>query len=127
MLYPRGYLGTTIARCRITCHRWLLPLVGEPPPAAEQHEEGGRRDRQQHRLVRRLADTVPGHALGAGAGSVDRVRRLLVPAPRRSRVRRVLGGLAVAALLGFPVATTVTAAGLAVHAATCDRPAAADC
>ncbi|GIJ28792.1 hypothetical protein Vqi01_39540 [Micromonospora qiuiae] len=67
----------------------------------------------------RLAGSTPGHALGAGGTAADRVRRLLTPAPPRSPARALLGAAVVAVLLMFPLATTATAAGIAVHSATC--------
>ncbi|MEU5947555.1 M56 family metallopeptidase [Micromonospora sp. NPDC047465] len=69
----------------------------------------------------RLADTTPGHALGAGGTAVDRVRRLLTPAPPRSTARGLLGASAVALLLMFPLVTAATAAGIAVHETTCSH------
>ncbi|MEU9509367.1 M56 family metallopeptidase [Micromonospora sp. NPDC048170] len=72
----------------------------------------------------RLAGTTPGHALGAGATSVDRVRRLLAPTPPRSPARHLFGTATIILLLAFPLATTATAAGVTMHRTTCSHPAA---
>ena len=64
--------------------------------------------------------TAPAAALAAGGpGALARVRRLLVPAAPRSRVRRWLAAAGGAALVVLPVALAVAPAALAVFAMRC--------
>ncbi|MGB2571892.1 M56 family metallopeptidase [Micromonospora citrea] len=66
-----------------------------------------------------LADRTPRHALGAGAGAVDRVRRMLAPPARPRILHRIVAVGAIGLLLAGPPAVAVASAGLTVHGATC--------
>lgn len=66
-----------------------------------------------------LADRAPRHALGAGTGAVERVRRMLAPpAPPRTLHRLVAGGI-ITLLLAGPPAVAMASAGLVLQGATC--------
>jgi Zn-dependent protease with chaperone function len=66
-----------------------------------------------------LADRTPRHALGAAAGAVDRVRRMLAPPARPRILHRLVAASAIGLLLAGPPAVTVASAGLVLQAATC--------
>lgn len=66
-----------------------------------------------------LADRTPQHALGATAGAVDRVRRMLAPPARPRVLHRLVAAGAIGLLLAGPPAVAVASAGLVAHAATC--------
>lgn len=74
-----------------------------------------------------LADRAPRHALGAGTGAVERVRRMLAPPARPRTLHRLVAASAIGLLLTGPPAVAIASAGLALQAATCptDSPPAA--
>ncbi|MEV5693023.1 M56 family metallopeptidase [Micromonospora globbae] len=66
-----------------------------------------------------LADRTPRHALGAGTGAVERVRRMLAPPARPRILHRLVAASAIGLLLTGPPAVAVASAGLVLQAATC--------
>ncbi|SCG70306.1 M56 family metallopeptidase [Micromonospora halophytica] len=74
-----------------------------------------------------LADRTPQHALGAGTGAVDRVRRMLAPPARPRVLHRLVAAGAIGLLLAGPPTVAVASAGLTVHGETCSSsPSSAD-
>ncbi|KAB1117918.1 M56 family metallopeptidase [Micromonospora aurantiaca] len=67
----------------------------------------------------RLADRTPQHALGAAAGAVDRVRRMLAPPARPRILHRLVAVSAIGLLMTGPPAVAVASAGLLVQGASC--------
>lgn len=66
-----------------------------------------------------LADRAPRHALGAGTGAVERVRRMLAPPVRPRILHRLVAATAIGLLLTGPPAVAVASASLTLQTATC--------
>ncbi|MGC1214875.1 MAG: M56 family metallopeptidase [Micromonospora sp.] len=111
--FHRALPGLTMADAAETEIRRLVEHLADDR-ASERH---GRH--AVATAIVRLADRTPRHALGAGTGAVERVRRMLAPPARPRILHRLVAASAIGLLLAGPPAVAVASAGLVLQAATC--------
>lgn len=125
-LRGRHHLLVTLA---VAFHRALpgLPMADAAETEIRRLVEHLADDRASERHGRQavataivqLAGRTPRHALGAGTGAVERVRRMLAPPARPRVLHRLVAAGAIGLLLTGPPAVAVASAGLVLEAATC--------